>query len=96
MSSTVPDERSLLSYRVIRARPGRRVAAVFRRSRARGAERIAQPVVNVETARAFVPFSKEIGMDWQGLEREMIRLFGDTKAQPAVARSPRRRYAGRS
>jgi HK97 family phage major capsid protein len=40
---------------------------------------LAQPIAYAETARAFVPFSVEIGMDWQGLAQEMQRLFADAK-----------------
>ena len=40
---------------------------------------IAQPTANVEMARAFVPFSIEIGEDWGSFQAEMSRLFSDAK-----------------
>jgi HK97 family phage major capsid protein len=40
---------------------------------------IAQPTANVEMARAFVPFSVEIGEDWGSFQSEMVRLFSDAK-----------------
>ena len=40
---------------------------------------LAQPVVSTEMARAFVPFSIEIGMDWGSFQNEMAGLFQDSK-----------------
>jgi HK97 family phage major capsid protein len=40
---------------------------------------LAQPSANVEMARAFVPFSIEIGEDWGSFQTEMGRLFSDAK-----------------
>lgn len=40
---------------------------------------LAQPAVSSEKAFAFVPFSIEIGMDWNSLQAEMARLFQDAK-----------------
>jgi HK97 family phage major capsid protein len=40
---------------------------------------LAQPVVSTEMARAFVPFSIEIGQDWGGFASEMAGMFADSK-----------------
>jgi len=40
---------------------------------------LAQPLVSTEMARAFVPFSIEIGMDWGNFQQEMAGLFADSK-----------------
>jgi HK97 family phage major capsid protein len=40
---------------------------------------LAQPTVSTEMARAFVPFSIEIGMDWASFASEMAKLFSDAK-----------------
>jgi HK97 family phage major capsid protein len=40
---------------------------------------LAQPVVSTEMARAFVPFSIEIGQDWGSFTSEMGGLFTDAK-----------------
>jgi HK97 family phage major capsid protein len=40
---------------------------------------LAQPVVSTEMARAFVPFSIEIGQDWSSFASEMGGLFTDAK-----------------
>jgi HK97 family phage major capsid protein len=40
---------------------------------------LAQPTVSTEKAQAFIPFSIEIGMDWNGLQVEMARLLQDAK-----------------
>lgn len=40
---------------------------------------LAQPVISTEKAQAFVPFSIEIGMDWNGLQQEMAGLLQDAK-----------------
>jgi HK97 family phage major capsid protein len=37
---------------------------------------LAQPQVDVETARGFIPYSIEIGEDWPGFQAEMARLLG--------------------
>ena len=37
------------------------------------------PVLNVEKAQAFVPFSIEAGEDWPGLRGELARAFDDAK-----------------
>jgi len=39
---------------------------------------LAQPTVTTEKARAFVPFSIEVGMDWPSLQAEMGGLLADT------------------
>jgi HK97 family phage major capsid protein len=40
---------------------------------------LAQPIVSTEMARAFVPFSIEVGMDWSSFQSEMAGLFADSK-----------------
>lgn len=40
---------------------------------------LAQPTVSTEMARAFVPFSIEIGMDWSGFSSEMATMLADSK-----------------
>ena len=40
---------------------------------------LSQPVINVEKAQAFVPFSIEIGEDWTALRTELTRAFQDAK-----------------
>lgn len=40
---------------------------------------LAQPVISTEKAQAFIPFSIEVGMDWQGMQAEMGRLLQDAK-----------------
>jgi HK97 family phage major capsid protein len=40
---------------------------------------LAQPTVDTAKAFAFVPFSIEIGQDWNSLQSEMARLFADAK-----------------
>lgn len=40
---------------------------------------LAQPTISTEKAQAFIPFSIEIGMDWNGLQTEMARLLQDAK-----------------
>jgi HK97 family phage major capsid protein len=40
---------------------------------------LAQPTVSTEMARAFVPFSIEIGQDWSSFQSEMAGLFRDAK-----------------
>lgn len=40
---------------------------------------LAQPTVSTEMARAFVPFSIEIGMDWAGFAGEMGQMMADAK-----------------
>ena len=40
---------------------------------------LAQPTVSTEMARAFVPFSIEIGMDWGNFASEMGQMFADSK-----------------
>lgn len=42
---------------------------------------LAQPSLNVEKAKAFIPFSIEIGQDWGSLQSEMARLLQDAKDQ---------------
>ena len=46
-----------------------------------GAPSLAQPSLNVEKAKAFIPFSIEIGQDWGALQSEMARLLQDAKDQ---------------
>lgn len=40
---------------------------------------LAQPVVSTEMARAFVPFSIEIGQDWAAFSSEMATMIQDSK-----------------
>jgi HK97 family phage major capsid protein len=40
---------------------------------------LAQPVVSTEMARAFVPFSIEIGQDWAAFASEMAGMISDSK-----------------
>jgi HK97 family phage major capsid protein len=40
---------------------------------------LAQPTVSTEMARAFVPFSIEIGQDWGSFASEMAGMLGDAK-----------------
>jgi HK97 family phage major capsid protein len=40
---------------------------------------LAQPIVSTEMARAFVPFSIEVGQDWASFQSEMVGLFTDAK-----------------
>lgn len=40
---------------------------------------LAQPDVFVEKAQAFIPYSIEIGMDWNGLQAGMAKLIADAK-----------------
>jgi hypothetical protein len=40
---------------------------------------VAQPTISTEKAQAFVPFSIEVGMDWNGLQAEMAGLLQDAK-----------------
>jgi HK97 family phage major capsid protein len=40
---------------------------------------LAQPVVSTEMARAFVPFSIEIGQDWSAFASEMAGMISDSK-----------------
>jgi HK97 family phage major capsid protein len=40
---------------------------------------LAQPTVTTERAHAFVPFSIEIGMDWNGIQDSLSELFRDAK-----------------
>ena len=44
-----------------------------------GAPTLEQPVVNLEKAHVFVPFSIEVGQDWATLQSELARLFADAK-----------------
>lgn len=40
---------------------------------------LAQPSISTEKAQAFIPFSIEVGMDWNGLQAEMAGLLQDAK-----------------
>lgn len=40
---------------------------------------LAQPTISTEKAQAFIPFSIEIGMDWNGFQAEMARLLSEAK-----------------
>lgn len=40
---------------------------------------LAQPTISTEKAQAFIPFSIEIGMDWNGFQAEMSRLLSEAK-----------------
>ena len=44
-----------------------------------GAPTLAQPALIVTKVHVFVPFSIEIGQDWNGLQAAMARLFQDAK-----------------
>jgi len=46
-----------------------------------GAPTLAQPVVNIEKAQAFVPFSIEIGEDWAAIQEDMALAFADARNQ---------------
>jgi HK97 family phage major capsid protein len=38
---------------------------------------LAQPVITTAQGRAFIPFSIEIGMDWNGMQEELLTLIRD-------------------
>jgi HK97 family phage major capsid protein len=38
---------------------------------------LAQPTITTQQGRAFIPFSIELGMDWDGLQSELLRLVTD-------------------
>jgi HK97 family phage major capsid protein len=40
---------------------------------------LAQPTISTEKAVSFIPFSIEVGQDWNGLQTEMARLLQDAK-----------------
>ena len=40
---------------------------------------LAQPTVSTEMARAFIPYTIEVGMDWSGFAGEMSRMIQDGK-----------------
>jgi HK97 family phage major capsid protein len=40
---------------------------------------LAQPVINTEMARVFVPFSIEVGMDWTSIQTELLTLCADAR-----------------
>jgi len=40
---------------------------------------LTQPEVDVEKAKAFIPFSIEVGEDWSGLQTEITRMLQDAK-----------------
>jgi HK97 family phage major capsid protein len=40
---------------------------------------LAQPTVSTEKAQAWVPFSIEVGMDWESMQSELARVFADAK-----------------
>ncbi len=40
---------------------------------------LAQPSIDAEKAQAFVPFSIEVGMDWQSMDSDVAMLFADAK-----------------
>ena len=42
---------------------------------------LAQPVVNIEMAHAFVPMSIQIAEDWAGIQQDMAMAFADAKNQ---------------
>jgi HK97 family phage major capsid protein len=46
-----------------------------------GTPTLVQPVIHVERAQAFVPFSIEVQQDYSGLETELARLLVDAKAR---------------
>ncbi len=46
-----------------------------------GAPVLAQPVLNVEKAQAFVPMSIEIAEDWANIQADMAMAFADAKNQ---------------
>jgi HK97 family phage major capsid protein len=40
---------------------------------------LAQPTIKAEQSRAFIPFSLELGQDWNGIQAELARLVSDAK-----------------
>jgi hypothetical protein len=40
---------------------------------------LAQPTTKAEQGRAFIPFSLELGQDWNGIQAELARLVSDAK-----------------
>jgi HK97 family phage major capsid protein len=40
---------------------------------------LAQPAISTQQGRAFVPFSIELGQDWNGLQDELTRLITDAR-----------------
>jgi HK97 family phage major capsid protein len=40
---------------------------------------LAQPTITSAMGRAFVPFSIEVGMDWQGIQHELANLISDAR-----------------
>jgi HK97 family phage major capsid protein len=40
---------------------------------------LAQPTIKAEQGRAFIPFSLELGQDWNGIQAELARLVSDAK-----------------
>jgi HK97 family phage major capsid protein len=47
---------------------------------------LAQPTISTEKARAFIPFSIEIGMDWASFSSEMGGLLADSKDELEAAK----------
>jgi HK97 family phage major capsid protein/HK97 family phage prohead protease len=47
---------------------------------------LVQPTISTEKAQAFVPFSIEVGQDWNGLQSEMSRLLADAKDELEAAK----------
>jgi HK97 family phage major capsid protein len=40
---------------------------------------LAQPTIKAEQGQAFIPFSLELGQDWNGIQAELARLVSDAK-----------------
>lgn len=47
---------------------------------------LAQPTISTEKAQAFIPFSIEVGMDWDGLQAQMARGLADAKDELEAAK----------
>ena len=41
---------------------------------------LGQPTISTQQARAFVPFSIELGQDWDGLQNELVNLITDARS----------------
>ena len=41
---------------------------------------LGQPTIFAQQARAFVPFSIELGQDWHGLQNELVNLITDARS----------------
>ena len=41
---------------------------------------LGQPTISAQQARAIVPFSIELGQDWDGLQNELVNLITDARS----------------